>query len=96
MRKAGLPAPPVMYVPQDEEDYYMQTGKLPKALAAHAAQADLNGVRVPTRQDDGSYKDAQGADTADYFARLRTALLKDLLLLLFLLLIILLLLLHNL
>ena len=40
------------YVPQDEEDYFIQTGKLPKALAAHAANADLNGIRVPQRQDD--------------------------------------------
>ena len=65
-----------MYVPRDEEDYFMCTGKLSKALAAHVADADLNGVRVPIRQDDGSYKDAQGDamlrdDMADYFARLR-------------------------
>ena len=51
-REAGLPAPPVMYVPADEEDYYIRTGKLSKALAAHAADADLNGIRVPIRQDD--------------------------------------------
>ena len=56
----------------------MQTGTLPKALAANAANAELNGIRVPTRQDDGSYKDAQGdamlrEDMADYFARLRAA-----------------------
>ena len=67
-----------MYVPADNIDYYMQTGKLPKALAAHAADADLNGICVPQRQDDGSYKDAQGAvmqraDMADYFQRLRAA-----------------------
>ena len=67
-----------MYVPADEEDYLIQTGKLPKALAAHAADADLQGIRVPIRQDDGSYKDAQGAvmtraDMSDYFARLRAA-----------------------
>ena len=37
---------------------YVQ-GTLPKALAAHMAEADLNGVRVPVRQDNGSYKDAQ-------------------------------------
>ena len=58
MRENGMHAPPVMYISQDEEDYYMQTGKLPKALAAHAAEADLNRVRVPVRQDDGTYKDA--------------------------------------
>ena len=67
-----------MYIPRDDVDYYMQTGQLPKALAANAAYADLNGIRVPTRQDDGSYKDAQGdamlrEDMADYFARLRAA-----------------------
>ena len=70
--------PPVWYVPRDDIDYYMQTGKLPKALAAHAAEADLNGVRVPIRQQDGTYKDAQDAvmtreDMADYFTRLRAA-----------------------
>ena len=58
MRDQGLKAPPVMYVPRDDIDYYMQTGQLPKALAANAAYADLQGIRVPTRQDDGSYKDA--------------------------------------
>ena len=67
-----------MYVPADEEDYYIRTGKLPKALAAHAAQADLNGVHVPQRQDDGTYKDATGDDMMhddmrDYFTRLRAA-----------------------
>ena len=67
-----------MYVPADDIDYYMKTGKLPKALAANAADADLNGICVPQRQDDGSYKDAQGAvmtraDMADYFQRLRAA-----------------------
>ena len=41
-----------MYVPHDEEDYFIRTGKLPKALAATAANADLRGVRVPIRQDD--------------------------------------------
>ena len=30
-----------MYVPADEEDYLIQTGKLPKALAANSAHADL-------------------------------------------------------
>ena len=48
-----------MYVPADEEDYYIRTGKLPKALAAHSAQADLAGVCVPVRQDDGTYADAE-------------------------------------
>ena len=53
-------------------------GQLPKALAANAAYADLQGIRVPTRQDDGSYKEAKGDvmthdDMADYFARLRAA-----------------------
>ena len=67
-----------MYVPRDDVDYYMQTGTLPKTLAANAAYADLQGIRVPTRQDDGSYKDARGdvmmrEDMADYFARLRAA-----------------------
>ena len=38
MREEGLQAPPVMYVPADEEDYYMRTGKLSKALAANAAR----------------------------------------------------------
>ena len=47
-----------MYVPRDDIDYYMQTGQLPKALAANAAYADLQGIRVPKRQDDGTYKDA--------------------------------------
>ena len=42
-----------MYVPQDEEDYFIRTGTLPKALAAHMADADLSGIRVPHRQDDG-------------------------------------------
>ena len=56
----------------------MQTGQLPKTLAANAAYADLQGIRVPTRQDDGTFVDAQGAvmtrdDMADYFARLRAA-----------------------
>ena len=42
------------------------------------AEADLRGVRVPIRQDDGTYKDAEGrvmqrADMADYFDRLRRA-----------------------
>ena len=32
-REQGLREPPVMYVPRDDEDYYMQTGKLSKALA---------------------------------------------------------------
>ena len=78
MRDAGLKAPPVMYVPQDEIDYYMQTGQLPKALAANVANADLQGIRVPIRQDDGSFKDLQGdvmgrEDMAGYFARLRAA-----------------------
>ena len=41
-----------MYVPRDEIDYYMQTGQLPKVLAANAAYADLQGVHVPVRQDD--------------------------------------------
>ena len=41
MREQRLERPPVMYVPQDEEDYYMRTGKLPKALAASSANADL-------------------------------------------------------
>ena len=67
-----------MYVPRDDVDYYMQTGTLPKTLAANAAYADLQGIRVPTRQDDGSYKDARGdvmmrEDMADYFTRLRAA-----------------------
>ena len=89
------------YVPHDEEDYYMQTGKLPKALTANAANADLNGVHVPVRQDDGTYLDAEGdlmtrADMADYLQDLELLLLKGHLLLLFLLLIILLLLMHNL
>ena len=44
MREQGLPALPVMHVFQDEEDYFMQTGTLPKTLAAHMAQADLAGV----------------------------------------------------
>ena len=48
-RTAGLKAPPVMYVPADEEDYFIRTGTLPKALAAHSAQADLTGIRVPHR-----------------------------------------------
>ena len=43
-REQGLQAPPVMYVPQDEENYFIRTGKLPKALAANMANADLNGV----------------------------------------------------
>ena len=46
----------VMYIPQDEEDYYMHTGKLPKALAAASANVDLNGVRVPQRRNDDTYK----------------------------------------
>ena len=67
-----------MYVPRDDIDYYMQTEQLPKALAANAAYADLQGIRVPERQDDGSYLDAKGdvmmrEDMADYFARLRAA-----------------------
>ena len=78
MREQRMREPPVMYVPRDEIDYYMQTGQLPKALAANAANADLQGIRVPKRLDDGSYKDAQGDvmmrdDMADYFARLRAA-----------------------
>ena len=78
MREQGLKAPPVMYVPHDDIDYYMQTGQLPKALAANAAYADLQGIRVPTRQQDGSYKDDEGdemlrEDMGDYFARLRAA-----------------------
>ena len=65
-------------MPADEEDYYIHTGKLLKALAATAAYADLTGIHVPIRQDDGSYKDAAGdvmmrEDMADYFARLRAA-----------------------
>ena len=69
-------APPVMYISQDEEDYYIRTGKLPKALAANSVQADLTGIHVPQRKDDdGSFVDAQGdamlrEDMADYFARL--------------------------
>ena len=91
--------PEVMYVPQDEEDYFMRTGKLPKALAAHMADADLTGMHVPHRQDDGSYKDAQGdamtrEDMAEYFTRLRAAQ-PLLLLLLLLVLLLVLLLLHN-
>ena len=77
-REQGYKEPPVLYVPRDDIDYYMQTGQLPKALAANAAYADLTGIRVPIRQDDGSYKDAAGDvmmrdDMADYFARLRAA-----------------------
>ena len=77
-RTAGYKEPPVWYVPRDDIDYYMQTGTLPKTLAANAAYADLQGVRVPQRQDDGTYKNAQGnpmtrEDMADYFARLRNA-----------------------
>ena len=73
-----MKAPPVMYVPRDEIDYFIQTGQLPKALAANAANANLKGIRVPKRQDDGTYLDAQGdimtrEDMADYFARLRAA-----------------------
>ena len=78
MREEGRDAPPVMYVPADEEDYYMRTGNLPKALAATAANADLAGIRVPHRQEDGRYLDDEGdemtrEDMADYFARLRAA-----------------------
>ena len=66
------------YVPHDEEDYFIQTGKLPKALAVTVANVDLKGVRVPIRQQDGTYKDASGAvmqraDMVDYFTRLRAA-----------------------
>ena len=66
------------YVPRDEIDYYMQTGKLPKALAANAAYADLSGISVPKRMNDGTFQDAQGDammhdDMRDYFARLRAA-----------------------
>ena len=65
-----------MYVPHDEEDYFIQTGKLSKALAATSARADLTGIRVPHRQDDGTYKDDEGdemtrEDMADYFDRIR-------------------------
>ena len=42
--------PDVMYVPADEEDYFIRTGTLPKALAAHMAEADLTGIHVPHRQ----------------------------------------------
>ena len=78
MRDLGMKEPPAWYVPRDEIDYYMQTGQLPKALAANAANADLTGVRVPKRLDDGSYVDAKGDvmmhdDMADYFQRLRAA-----------------------
>ena len=78
MRELGYKEPPAWYVPRDEIDYYMQTGQLPKALAANAANADLTGIRVPKRMDDGTYKDAAGdvmmrEDMADYFARLRAA-----------------------
>ena len=67
-----------MYIPADEEDYFIQTGKLSKTLAANVAQADLTGIRVPYRQDDGTYADAEGdkmmrEDMADYFTRLRAA-----------------------
>ena len=58
-REQGYDRPPVMYIPADEEDYYMRTGTLPKTLAANAAHADLTGICVPIRQDDGSYKDLQ-------------------------------------
>ena len=48
MRDAGkMLADLHYYVPQDEEDYFMQTGQLPKALAANMADADLEGIRVP-------------------------------------------------
>ena len=50
MRDLGYKEPPAWYVPHDEIDYYMQTGQLPKALAANAANADLKGIRVPKRQ----------------------------------------------
>ena len=78
MRDLGMKEPPAWYVPRDEIDYYIQTGNLPKALAANAANADLKGICVPVRQDDGIYLDAQGDvmthdDMADYFARLRAA-----------------------
>ena len=77
-RTAGLKEPPAWYLPRDEADYYMQTGQLPKALAANAAYADLQGVRVPHRLDNGTYVDEEGDvmshdDMADYFARLRAA-----------------------
>ena len=84
-RDLGYDKPPVMYVPADEEDYYMRTGTLPKALAANAAHADLSGIRVPHRLDDGSYADAQGDvmthdDMADYLLDLELFLLLLLLL----------------
>ena len=78
MRDAGMREPSTWYVPKDEIDYYMQTGQLFKALAANTANADLQGIRVPKRQDDGTFLDAQGDemmhdDFKDYFARLRAA-----------------------
>ena len=76
MREQGYKEPPVWYVPRDDIDYYMQTGKLPKALAATAAEANLNGITVPKRLDDGSFVDTQGNvlmhdDFNEYFGRLR-------------------------
>ena len=41
MRDAGMKEPSTWYVPKDEIDYYMQTGKLPKALAAHMQKQTL-------------------------------------------------------
>ena len=55
MREQGMHASLIMYAPQDEEGYYIHTGTLLKALAANAAQADLTGISVPHRQDDGTF-----------------------------------------
>ena len=75
--RTRLQAPPIMYIPADEENYYIQLGNYLR-LCCQFCTADLTGIRVPTRQDDGSYKDAAGdammrEDMADYFARLRAA-----------------------
>ena len=92
MRNVGLEAPPVMYVPADEEDYYMLTEKLPKALAAHSAEAYLKGVRVPVRQDGDTFLDATEMQCC---VRIWLTTLQDLELLMLLLLLLLLLLVSS-
>ena len=58
MREQGLNAPPMIYVPQNKEDYYMYRNSSQDSCF-YAAQADLTGMRVPTRQAYGSYLGAQ-------------------------------------
>ena len=57
--RTRLQAPPVMYIPADEENYYIQQGNYLR-LCCPFCTADLTGICVPQRQADVSYLNAKG------------------------------------